>query len=43
VRRAKQAVGIPVITSLNGITDAGWVDYAKNMQQAGADAVELNI
>jgi dihydroorotate dehydrogenase (fumarate) len=43
VRRAKQAIRIPVIASLNGITDAGWVDYAKDLQQAGADAVELNI
>lgn len=43
VQRAKQAIGIPVIASLNGISDAGWVDYARDLQQAGADAIELNI
>jgi dihydroorotate dehydrogenase (fumarate) len=43
LRRCKQAVGIPVIASLNGTTSGGWVDYAKQMQQAGADALELNI
>ena len=43
VRRAKAAVSIPVIASLNGMTGAGWVDYARGLQQAGADAIELNI
>lgn len=43
IRRAKQAVNIPVIASLNGSTPGGWTGYAKNMQQAGADAIELNI
>lgn len=43
VRRAKQAIGIPVIASLNGMTRAGWVEYASGLQQAGADAIELNI
>ncbi len=43
VRRAKEAVAIPVIASLNGATDAGWVDYARGLQEAGADAIELNI
>jgi dihydroorotate dehydrogenase (fumarate) len=43
VRSAKEAVGIPVIASLNGITREGWTDYARSLQQAGADAIELNI
>lgn len=43
VRRAKAAIGIPVIASLNGITRDGWTDYARDLQQAGADAIELNI
>lgn len=43
VRRAKASVAIPVIASLNCITPAGWVDYARALQQAGADAIELNI
>jgi dihydroorotate dehydrogenase (fumarate) len=36
-------VKIPVIASLNGKTEGGWTDYAKKMQDAGADAIELNI
>lgn len=40
---AKESVGIPVIASLNGHTIGGWVEYAQLMQQAGADAIELNI
>jgi dihydroorotate dehydrogenase (fumarate) len=43
LRRAKQAVGIPVIASLNGVSGGGWLRYARDMQQAGADALELNI
>jgi dihydroorotate dehydrogenase (fumarate) len=39
----KQAVKIPVIASLNGSTKGGWLRYAKEMEQAGADALELNI
>lgn len=39
----KEAVGIPVIGSLNGISTGGWVDYARMIEQAGADALELNI
>jgi dihydroorotate dehydrogenase (fumarate) len=42
LRRAKQAVKIPVLGSLNGVTPGGWVRYAKDMEQAGADAIELN-
>lgn len=43
LRRAKESVDIPVIASLNGMTNAGWIDYAKHMESAGADALELNI
>jgi len=43
VRRAKAAVGIPIIASLNGSSIGGWTDYAKKIQDAGADALELNI
>jgi dihydroorotate dehydrogenase (fumarate) len=43
VEAAKRAVDIPIIASLNGTTDAGWTRYAHAVQQAGADAIELNI
>lgn len=43
VRRAAEAVDIPVIASLNGVTDHGWIDYARQVEQAGASAIELNI
>ena len=43
IRRAKQAVDIPIIGSLNGISVGGWISYAQEIQQAGADAVELNV
>jgi dihydroorotate dehydrogenase (fumarate) len=43
IRKAKQAVKIPIIASLNGVSIGGWVDYAKKMEEAGADALELNI
>lgn len=43
IRKAKQAVSMPVIASLNGTSVGGWTGYAKEMQQAGADALELNI
>ena len=43
VTKTKAAVGVPVIGSLNGITNTGWLDYAKRIQQAGADALELNV
>ncbi len=42
IRRAKEAVQIPIIGSLNGISCGGWTRYAAEMQQAGADAIELN-
>ena len=43
IRRAREALSIPVIASLNGATDAGWTEYAQLMEQAGAQAIELNI
>ncbi len=43
VRRAKETVGIPIIGSLNGVSAGGWVKYAKMIEQAGADALELNV
>ncbi len=43
IRRIKEAVAIPVIASLNGTTDIGWTGFARLMQQAGADAIELNV
>jgi dihydroorotate dehydrogenase (fumarate) len=43
IRKAKEAVAIPIIASLNGISIGGWTDYANLIQEAGADALELNI
>jgi dihydroorotate dehydrogenase (fumarate) len=43
IRRAKDAVRMPVIASLNGATAGGWTSFAKQMEQAGADALELNV
>lgn len=43
LHRIKQAVDIPVIGSLNGISSGGWINYARKIEQAGADALELNI
>lgn len=43
IRRARVAVDIPVIASLNGTTTAGWTDYARQIQEAGASALELNV
>jgi dihydroorotate dehydrogenase (fumarate) len=43
VRRIKEAVRVPVIASLNGTTPGGWLSYAKLIEQAGADALELNV
>lgn len=42
LRRAKQAVKIPVMGSLNGVTPGSWARYAKEMEEVGADAIELN-
>lgn len=43
IREIKHAVRVPVIASLNGSTDEGWLHYASLMEQAGADALELNV
>jgi dihydroorotate dehydrogenase (fumarate) len=43
IHAAKEATGIPVIGSLNGVTPGGWVEYARLIQEAGADALELNV
>jgi dihydroorotate dehydrogenase (fumarate) len=43
ITRAKAAVDIPIIASLNGQSRGGWIDFARLIQQAGADALELNI
>ncbi|MGQ9610780.1 MAG: dihydroorotate dehydrogenase-like protein [bacterium] len=43
IRKAKNAVKIPIIASLNGVSTGGWISYAKLMEEAGADALELNI
>jgi len=41
--RLKAAVSIPVIGSLNGVSSGGWIEYAQRIEDAGADALELNI
>lgn len=43
IRQAKERVDIPIIASLNGITNEGWIDYAAQIEEAGADALEINI
>jgi dihydroorotate dehydrogenase (fumarate) len=43
IAAAKKATKIPIIASLNGSSNGGWTSYAKQIQQAGADALELNI
>ncbi len=43
IARAKEAVDIPIIGSLNGISNSGWIRYGKKIEEAGADALELNI
>jgi dihydroorotate dehydrogenase (fumarate) len=43
IRKAKEAVGIPIIASLNGSTAGGWTSFARKIEQAGADALELNL
>jgi dihydroorotate dehydrogenase (fumarate) len=42
IRRSKDAVNIPIMASLNGATTGGWLRFAKEMEEAGADAIELN-
>lgn len=43
IRKAKDCVGIPIIGSLNGVSAGGWMKYARLMEQAGADALEINL
>jgi dihydroorotate dehydrogenase (fumarate) len=43
IRRAKEAVDVPIVGSLNGVSAGGWTDYAALMEEAGADAIELNV
>ncbi len=43
IRRLKEALDIPVIASLNGVTPSGWINHARDLEQAGADALELNV
>ncbi|VVM04889.1 partial dihydroorotate dehydrogenase (fumarate), partial [Methylacidimicrobium cyclopophantes] len=43
IREAVRAVEIPIIGSLNGVTSEGWISYAKGIEEAGADGLELNV
>jgi dihydroorotate dehydrogenase (fumarate) len=43
IRRLKESLEIPVIASLNGVTPSGWISHARELEQAGADALELNV
>jgi len=43
IRKAKKAIGIPIVGSLNGVSTGGWIRYAKMIEEAGADALELNV
>lgn len=43
LRRVRAAVDVPVVASLNGVTPGGWIDIARQLQDAGADAIELNL
>ncbi len=43
IRRVKETVGIPIIGSLNGISEKGWSDFAGRIQEAGADGIEMNV
>lgn len=43
ISKLKKSVNIPIIGSLNGVSNGGWIKYAKNMEDAGADAIELNV
>ena len=42
IQKCKEAVKIPIIASLNGVSTGGWTEYARKIQEAGADALELN-
>ena len=43
IRQAKESTSIPIIGSLNGVSNGGWMEYAKKIEEAGADALELNV
>ncbi len=43
IQKAKDALDIPIIASLNGVSQSGWIKYAKMIEEAGADGLELNI
>jgi dihydroorotate dehydrogenase (fumarate) len=43
IRRARETVDIPIIGSLNGVSSGGWIDYARKIEEAGADGLELNV
>ncbi|MGH2565747.1 MAG: dihydroorotate dehydrogenase-like protein, partial [Ginsengibacter sp.] len=43
IHKAKERVNIPIIGSLNGITNEGWINYSRQMEEAGADGIEVNI
>jgi dihydroorotate dehydrogenase (fumarate) len=43
LRKAKEAVDIPIIASLNGVSKGGWMDYARKIQETGVDGLELNV
>lgn len=43
IRQAKEQVHLPIIASLNGVTDTGWIEYAQLMEEAGADGLEINV
>lgn len=43
ISQAKQAVDIPIIGSLNGVSTGGWIEYARRIEEAGADGLELNV
>jgi dihydroorotate dehydrogenase (fumarate) len=43
IRKAKESVSIPIIGSLNGVSNSGWTSFAKSIEEAGADALELNL
>ncbi|UCG33627.1 MAG: dihydroorotate dehydrogenase-like protein [Phycisphaerales bacterium] len=43
IRKAKETAAVPIIASLNGVTVGGWMDYAKQIESAGADGLELNV
>lgn len=43
IQALKKQLKIPIIASLNGVSDTGWTDYGKQLEQAGADALELNV